>query len=87
MTFARVSTDDNLGLMRSYVGEGRFTDDPLETFGARAVICVPGLQKMMKYVCKNGFEHHCAMNASHSAGILEEAFETYFGWDVYHHIA
>lgn len=85
MTFARVSTDDNVGLMRSYVGEGMFTDDPLDTFGARAVVHVPGLQKMMKYVCKNGFEHHCAMNASHSADILAEAFETYFGWDVYRH--
>ena len=85
MTFARVSTDDNLGIMRSYVGEGEFTDDPLDTFGARAVVCVPNLQKMMRYICKNGFEHHCAMNASHSAGILAEAFETYFGWDVYHH--
>ena len=85
LTFARVSTDDNLGLMRSYVGEGEFTNDPLDTFGARAVVCVPNLQKMMRYICKNGFEHHCAMNASHSAGILAEAFETYFGWDVYHH--
>jgi len=85
MTFARLSTDDTLGLMRSYIGEGMFTDDPLDTFGARAVIHVPGLQKMMKHICKNGFEHHCAMNASHSADILAEAFDTYFGWDVYHH--
>lgn len=85
LTFARISTDDNQGLIRTYVGEGLFTDDPLDTFGARAVVHVPGLQKMMKYICKNGFEHHCAMNASHSAAILAEAFETYFGWDVYHH--
>lgn len=85
LTFARISTDDNQGLIRTYVGEGMFTDDPLDTFGARAVVHVPGLQTMMKYICKNGFEHHCAMNASHSAAILAEAFETYFGWDVYHH--
>ncbi len=85
MTFARISTDDNLGLIRTYVGEGMFTDDPLDTFGARAVVHVPGLQKLMKTVCKNGFEHHCAMNASHSADILAEAFETYLGWDVYFH--
>jgi L-fucose isomerase-like protein len=85
LTFARLSTDDNLGMMRSYVGEGMFTDDPLDTFGARAVVRVPGLQKMMKYICRNGFEHHCAMNASHSADVLAEAFETYFGWDVYRH--
>lgn len=85
MTYARISTDDNQGIIRTYMGEGEFTDDPLDTFGARAVVHTPGLQKMMRYICKNGFEHHCAMNASHSASILAEAFETYFGWEVYHH--
>jgi L-fucose isomerase-like protein len=46
---------------------------------------VPGLQRLMKYICKNGFEHHVAMSASHTSSVLAEAFETYFGWDVYHH--
>jgi len=87
MTYARISTDDNIGMIRTYIGEGEFTDDPLDTFGARAVIHTPGLQKLMRYICKNGFEHHCAMNASHSADILEEAFDTYFGWDVYRHLS
>jgi L-fucose isomerase-like protein len=86
MTYARISTDDNKGVIRTYMGQGEFTDDTLDTFGARAVIHTPGLQKLMRYICKNGFEHHCAMNASHSAPILADAFETYFGWDVYHHI-
>ena len=85
MTYARISTDDTKGVIRTYMGEGEFTDDPLDTFGARAVVHTPGLQKMMRYICKNGFEHHCAMNASHSASVLAEAFETYFGWEVYHH--
>ena len=85
MTFARVSTDDRHGCLRTYMGEGRFTDDPLSTFGSRAVVEVPGLQKLMRYICKNGFEHHAAMNASSTAAILAEAFETYLGWEVYHH--
>ncbi|PKO12942.1 MAG: fucose isomerase [Chloroflexi bacterium HGW-Chloroflexi-10] len=85
MTYARISTDDTHGIIRTYMGEGEFTDDPFETFGARAVIHTPGLQKLMRHICKNGFEHHCAMNASHSASVLEEAFENYFGWDVYRH--
>ena len=85
LTYARISTDDDQGIIRTYVGEGMFTDDPLDTFGARAVVHVPGLQKLMKHICKNGFEHHCAMNASHTAGVLAEAFETYFGWDTYYH--
>ena len=85
MSFARVSTDDPAGLIRTYMGDGAFTDDPLDTFGNRAVVHVPGLQKLLRHVCKNGFEHHVAMSASHSAAVLAEAFETYLGWDVYHH--
>jgi L-fucose isomerase-like protein len=87
MTFARVSTDDRSGRIRTYLGEGQFTDDPLKTFGTRAVVQVPDLQRLMRYVCKNGFEHHVAMNASHCAGILAEAFETYLNWEVYRHPA
>jgi L-fucose isomerase-like protein len=85
VTFARVSTDDVNGAIRAYVGEGRFTDDPLATFGSRAVVEVPGLQKLMQYICKNGFEHHAAMNASQCAAVLSEAFETYLGWPTYLH--
>jgi L-fucose isomerase-like protein len=85
VTFARVSTDDAHGVIRTYVGEGRFTDDPLDTFGTRAVVEVPKLQALMKYICKHGFEHHVSMNGSHTAAVLDEAFTTYFGWDVYHH--
>jgi len=85
VTFARISTDDINGMIRTYMGEGEFTDDPLDTFGSRAVVKIPGLQRLMKYICKNGFEHHVAMNASLTADALAEAFETYFGWDVYRH--
>ncbi len=85
MTFARVTTDDRHGRIRTYVGEGRITSDPLDTFGSRAVAEIPGLQKLMRYICRNGFEHHAAMNASQTASILAEAFETYLGWDVYDH--
>jgi len=85
MSFARVTTDDWNGMIRTYIGDGMFTDDPLDTFGSRAVVEVPNLQGLLRYVCKSGFEHHVAMNASHSADVLAEAFETYMGWDVYHH--
>ena len=85
MSFARITTDDRNGEIRTYVGEGAFTDDPLDTFGSRAVVEVPGLQKLLKHVCKNGFEHHVAMSARHSAAIPAEAFETYLGWEVYYH--
>lgn len=85
LTFARVSTDDVNGLIRTYVGEGRFTDDELKTFGARAVVEIPNLQALMQHICLNGYEHHAAMSASHVAGAVAEAFGRYLNWDVYHH--
>ncbi len=84
-SFARLSTDDLNGEVLAYVGDGMLTDDPLKTFGSRAVAEIPDLQTLMHYICKNGFEHHVAINKGHTAAILAEAFETYFGFDVYHH--
>lgn len=85
LTYGRVTTDDANGTIRAYVGEGTLTDDPLNTFGTRAVAHVPELQKLMRYVCSNGFEHHVVMNVSHSANVLAEAFGKYLGWPTYHH--
>jgi len=85
LTFGRISTDDVKGKIKAYIGEGVLTDDELKTFGNRAVAKIPNLQDLMKYVCRNGFEHHVVMNASHSADILQEAFENYMGWEVYKH--
>ena len=85
MSFARISTDDVNGCISAYCGDGTFTDDELDTFGSRAVVEVPDLQRLLKFICRNGFEHHTAMAAAPSADILAEAFETYFDWDVYRH--
>src|SRR5512136_388836 len=54
MSFARVTTDDKNGRIKTYVGDGEFTDDPIQTFGSRAVVKVEGLQKLLKHVCRNG---------------------------------
>jgi L-fucose isomerase-like protein len=85
LTFGRVSTDDLSGKIRAYVGEGEFTNDALKTFGTRAVAKVDGLQSLMHLVCLNGFEHHAAMNMSHTAAAVAEGLGRYLGWDVYHH--
>ena len=85
LTFGRITTDDPKGIMKAYVGDGQLTDDELNTFGNRAVAQIKDLQGLMQHVCKNGFEHHVVMNASHTAGALAEAFENYMGWEVYHH--
>jgi L-fucose isomerase-like protein len=77
-SYARITTDDRNGVIKAYVGDGELVNDPLETFGNRAVVVVPSLQKLMKHICKNSFEHHAAMNASDAAETLAEAFATYF---------
>ena len=85
VSFARVSTDDRRGIIRTYVGEGEMTNDPLDTFGNRAVVRVPRLQSLMHYICNNGFEHHVAMNPSLTSAVLADAFKIYLGWEVYEH--
>jgi L-fucose isomerase-like protein len=85
MCFARFSTDDTSGKMRGYTGSGRFTDDPLETFGGAGVVEIPGLQKLLRYICENGFEHHVAANFSSVAPAVHEAASRYLGWDMYAH--
>lgn len=87
LTYARITTDDTSGVIRAYIGEGQLTDDELKTFGNRAVAHVPKLQKLLHYICNEGFEHHAVMNASHSAAVLNEAFSRYLGWEVYYHNA
>ena len=87
MSFARFSTNDASGRIRGYCGEGKFTDDLLETFGGAGVVEIPGLQKLLRYVCENGFEHHVAANFSSVAPAVHEAAKRYLGWDMYAHVA
>ena len=85
MTYFRVSTDDTKGRIKSYLGEGNITDDPYGMDGGIAVCEISNLQKLMKYMCKNGFEHHVGMVRGHVSDILEEAIGNYLGWDLYKH--
>jgi L-fucose isomerase-like protein len=84
-TFCRVSTDDERGVIRSYVGEGTVLDTPVETFGGYGVIEIPNLQGLLHYICRNGFEHHVAANLSTCARPVGEALGNYLGWEVYRH--
>jgi L-fucose isomerase-like protein len=85
LTYGRVTTDDMGGRIRAYVGEGELTDDELKTFGTRAVAHVPELQRLLRHVCENGFEHHVVMTRSKTAGALAEALGKYLGWETYEH--
>ncbi len=85
MTYFRISTDDTKGGIKSYLGEGTITDDPYGMDGGIAVCEIPKLQNLMKYMCKNGFEHHVGMVRGNVADILEEAIGNYLGWEIYKH--
>jgi L-fucose isomerase-like protein len=85
LTYGRVTTADVDGCIRAYVGEGELTDDVLKTFGTRAVAHVPQLQRLLRHICENGFEHHVVMTRSKTAGALAEALGKYLGWDTYEH--
>ena len=84
-TFFRISTDDSKGCIKSYLGKGIITDDPYGMDGCIAVTKVDNLQKLMKYICKNGFEHHVAMCRTDVVDIIQETLDTYLGWNIYVH--
>jgi len=85
MSYARYSTDDRRGVIRGYTGAGKFTDDPLETFGGAGVAEIPQLQKLLKYICREGFEHHVAANFSDVSKAVHEAAVRYMGWESHYH--
>lgn len=85
MTYAKISTDDNAGRIRMYLGECECTGETVQTPGGIGVLKVPALQRLLNHLCTNGFEHHVAMHRGKSARILNEALGKYLGWDVYFH--
>jgi L-fucose isomerase-like protein len=85
MSFARFSTNDREGKIHGYVGEGEFTDDPLDTFGGAGVVRIPKLQRLLRYICERGFEHHVAANLAPVGHAVHEAATRYLGWSVHQH--
>jgi len=85
MSFARFSTNDREGSIHGYVGEGEFTDDPLDTFGGAGVVRIPKLQELLRYICERGFEHHVAANLASVAGAVREATTRYLRWSIHQH--
>ncbi len=87
MTYFRASTDDRLGVVKTYVGEGEFTDDPFAMDGGIAVTKVARLRRLLGFVARNGFEHHVAMVRGQCADAVAEATGRYLGWPTYRHLA
>ena len=84
-TYCRVSTDDQNGKIRAFVGEGEFTDDKLDSFGGFGAFRINRLQALLQFICRQGFEHHVAATKAPVADAVYDALTTYLKWDVYHH--
>jgi L-fucose isomerase-like protein len=85
MSYARFSTRDLDGKITGYLGEGAFTEDPLETFGGAGVVRINRMQDLLRFICERGYEHHVAANLATVAPVVHEATTRYLGWDIYWH--
>jgi L-fucose isomerase-like protein len=43
------------------------------------------MQKLLRYICENGFEHHVAANFATVASPVYEAASNYLGWKMHQH--
>lgn len=81
-TYGGLLTED--GDVRCYVGEGRFTDDPLpaDFFGCAGVAEIPRLPQVLTDIGRGGHRHHVALTPAHVAAPLREALGAYLGYQV-----
>jgi L-fucose isomerase-like protein len=84
-TFFRASTDDGAAQMKCYAGSGDFTSDPFPMNGGIAVCRISDIRGLMRYVTREGFEHHVAMVRGDSVKVLGEAVGRYLGWSFHLH--
>ena len=70
--------------VKFYLGQGRFTDDPLpeDFFGCAGVAQIDGLQDKLQQIGYAGHRHHVALTPGHVAAPMAEAFAKYLGYDV-----
>jgi len=83
VTFLRLSTFDDEGIIGGFVAEGEFTDDPIETFGGYGVARIENLRSLLRLITKYGFEHHVAANKSLVKEAIVEALDNYLDWEIF----
>jgi L-fucose isomerase-like protein len=81
-TFGSLMTDS--GKLRTYLGQGRFTDDPVpaDFFGCAGVAEIAGLQDALQAVGYMGHRHHTSVSPGHVAAPVAEALQRYLGYEV-----
>ncbi len=82
ITISNGFTED--GKLKVYASEACFTGEPIEKayFGCGGVAQIPDLQKKLIRLAKGGFKHHTTVGVGHMKYVLEEAFQTYLGYEV-----
>ncbi|MBN1935554.1 MAG: hypothetical protein JW934_12875 [Anaerolineae bacterium] len=82
ITFGSMVTD--AGRLRFYLGQGRFTDDPIppEFFGCAGVAEIDRLQDVLLHVGYNGYRHHVSVTPGWHLEPVREALTKYLGFEV-----
>ncbi len=81
-TFGSLLTED--GKLKFYLGQGRFTDDPIpaDYFGCGGVAEIDRLQTALQTIGYAGYRHHTSATPGHVLEPVREAFERYLGYEV-----
>ncbi len=82
LTFGSMMTD--AGRVKVYLGDGRFTEDPIPDnfFGAAGVAEITGLQDVLLHVGMHGYRHHVGVTTGKYVAPIQEALEKYLDFDV-----
>jgi L-fucose isomerase-like protein len=82
MTYGSLLTE--AGRMKFYLGQGRFTDDPIPSdfFGCGGVAEIDNLQQALQTIGYAGYRHHTSVTPGHVLEPVREAFQRYLGYEV-----
>ena len=82
MTMCNCFTED--GKIKIYTSEAKFTGEPIEKefFGCGGVAEIPDLQNKLVKLARGGFKHHTTVGMGHMKYVLDEAFNTYLGYEM-----
>jgi L-fucose isomerase-like protein len=81
-TFGSMLTLD--GELEFYLGEGRFTNDPIpdDFFGCGGVAEIENLQDVLQTIGYRGYRHHTSVTPDYVLAPVKEAFERYLGYKI-----
>jgi L-fucose isomerase-like protein len=81
-TFGSLLTE--AGKLKLYLGQGRFTADPIPEhyFGCAGVGEIGNLQDALQTIGSQGHRHHVSVTPAHVAAPVREAFAKYLGYEV-----